>query len=475
MSDEKRVTGKDGELRKIPSVEKILNLPQIEKLLAKHPRGLVRESVQELLESSRKSLVEEETAAFDFDPDTFSQEVSKKIEGKLKPRLRRVINAAGVVLHTNLGRAPISRMAAERMREAVEGYCNLEYELETGKRGSREIHVGALLTRLTGAEAATVVNNNAAAVLLVLNTLARKKEVIVSRGELVEIGGSFRLPEVMARSGAKLVEVGTTNKTNPKDYADAITDKTALILKVHRSNFEMLGFVSDVPLAELVEIGEKHNIPVVEDLGSGAFIDLSRAGMKEPVTRESVKCGASLVTFSGDKLLGGPQAGVIVGKRELVAKLSRNPLTRALRVDKMRLSVLETTLLAYLDEEFAASEIPALRMIMLEPGKIERRAKTVMEKISGELPQGCEVELLKGKSEIGGGALPMLELPTVLVAINGKGAFLERTEEKLRLGEPPVIARIQDGKLLLDLRTVEEEMDELLSGLILLALRKARG
>lgn len=383
--------------------------------------------------------------------------VRKRAALRLRPSLRPVINATGVVLHTNLGRAPLSASALEAVAAVAKGYCNLELSMETGERGSRYSHVEQLLKELTGAEAALVVNNNAAAVLLCLSALAKGKDVIVSRGELVEIGGSFRIPEVMAESGALLREVGTTNKTYPRDYEKAIGPATALLLKVHPSNYRVLGFTREVSREELVSIGRRHGIPVMEDLGSGALVGLQ--GLErgsEPTVQESVAAGVDIITFSGDKLLGGPQAGIILGRSEIVDVLKRHPLLRALRVDKLTLAALEATLRSYQRGD-ALKTLPVLRMLFLEESELKARAERICGMLSERLSAYCAVSVSEGFSQVGGGALPLTELPTFLVVLRPKAGSAAAVSERLRRGEPPVLARVQEGAVLIDPRTVGED------------------
>jgi L-seryl-tRNA(Ser) seleniumtransferase len=368
--------------------------------------------------------------------------------------LAPIINATGVVLHTNLGRALLSPLALERLRRVGSAYSNLELDLQTKERGSRYVHVDGLLKRLTGAPASLVVNNNAAAVLLALESLARGKEVIVSRGELIEIGGEFRIPDIMRRSGAILREVGTTNRTHLKDYADAIGPETALLLKVHTSNYRVLGFTAQVPTRDLVELGRSRGIPVMEDLGSGCFVDLRPYGFPyEPTVQEAVGAGLDLVSFSGDKLLGGPQAGIVVGKVELVERLKKNPLNRALRIDKLTLAGLEATLYAY-EAGSALETIPTLRMLTERLAAVRRRARRLLRRLSPSVAAALGATLVEGHAQVGGGSLPLVELPTVALAIGTAERPSQHLDEALRNGEPPVIGRIADDRLLLDCRTV---------------------
>jgi L-seryl-tRNA(Ser) seleniumtransferase len=345
------------------------------------------------------------------------------------------------------------------------GYTNLEYDLRTGTRGSRYVHAEAILCEISGAEGALVVNNNAGAVLLVLNTLAQGKEVVVSRGELVEIGGSFRIPDVMVRSGAQLREVGCTNRTHLQDYEGAICPETALLLKAHTSNYQIIGFTAEVELDALVALGRKHGIPVIEDLGSGCFLDLSRFGLQgEPLVQDSVRTGVDVVTFSGDKLLGGPQAGIILGRKELIARLRKNPLARALRVDKLTLAVLEATLRLYRDENTAIENIPTLKMIAADLETLEARAQNLCERLSSNPPHQIKVESVSGFSRVGGGALPVQRLPTRLVAMSSETISAARLESQFRRHEPPIIGRVEQERYLLDVRTLQPGDEEFIIG-----------
>lgn len=378
--------------------------------------------------------------------------------------LRPVINATGVILHTNLGRAPLSEAALQHVAEISRGYSNLEFDLASGERGKRDAHVSRLLAQLlnsAGREVSTiVVNNNAAAVLLALNALAEGGEVIVSRGELVEIGGSFRIPDVMSKSGALLREVGTTNRTRIADYETAITDRTKLLLRVHRSNFQIVGFTEQPALEELAELGRKHNVPVLEDLGSGEIFDLRQVGVRgEPMIVDSLRAGVDVVTYSGDKLLGGPQAGLISGRPELVTKIRSNPLFRALRVDKMFYAALEATLLAYLRQDY--DSIPVLRMMRLSEIDIARRAEHIAEQLQISSPR-LRVEIVESRSVLGGGSAPGSTLPTRVLAISSDSMNPDELLRRLRQWETPIIARVEDGRVLLDLRTVEPAQHEII-------------
>jgi L-seryl-tRNA(Ser) seleniumtransferase len=363
-----------------------------------------------------------------------------------------------VVVHTNLGRSLLPEAVVENISLIAGRYSNLEYDLDAGKRGSRYTSVEDLLCEISGAQAALAVNNNAGAVLLCLETFARSKDVIVSRGELVEIGGSFRIPDVMAKSGGILKEVGTTNRTHLRDYENAIEENTALLLKVHRSNYSVIGFTAEVSLKELVELGARHGVPVMEDLGSGTFIDFSKYGLvKEPTVQDSVACGTDVVTFSGDKLLGGPQAGIIVGKKSIVDQIKQNPLARALRIDKLTLAALESTLRLYRDEEKAVGMIPTLRMLTMNIGDIETRASNLVEELKNIGKSRLELNLIKRSSRAGGGALPLLELPSRCLSIRLPGMSANVLEKSMRENDPPIIGRIEDDAYIMDPRTLRDD------------------
>jgi L-seryl-tRNA(Ser) seleniumtransferase len=452
-------------------VDEILSRPEIINLLKVHPRNVVVEAIRKGLGRLREEILRKEELS-QLGDDLFSFErlyplFQKEIDLQIQPRLRRVINATGVVIHTNLGRAPLHSSAIKHLIDISKHYSNLEYDIELGERGSRYTHVEEILCRLSGAESALVVNNNAGAVLLVLNTLAEGKEVVVSRGELVEIGGAFRIPDVMKRSGTLLREVGTTNRTHLSDYQKAIGPQTALLLKVHTSNFRVMGFASEVSLQELVQLGREHQLSVVDDLGSGCLIDLTQYGLeKEPTVQETIKTGVDAVTFSGDKLLGGPQAGIILGKKKFLDLFKINPLTRALRIDKLTLAALESTLLLYFDEKKAMEEIPTLRMLSLDTRRLKRRGRRLLKRLSGMMNKRMTFTLKEDVSQVGGGALPLQELPTVVVAIKPLNFSVNSLEENLRKGDLPIISRISKEELILDMRTVfDEEIPLLAAGL----------
>ena len=453
-------------LRSIPSVDKIIEREDMKALLGEYSRGIVLKAIQRKLENLRRNILntqephsEKEPITVDFPGD----DIREIIQSFSNNHLEKVINATGVILHTNLGRSILPVEAIDNLADIAHSYSNLEYDLGEGRRGHRYSHVEELLCEISGAESAFVVNNNAGAVLLTLNALADGKEAIVSRGELIEIGGSFRIPDIMKRSGALMVEVGTTNKTHLSDYEKAISDETGLLLKVHTSNYRIVGFTSEVALSEIIELGEKHNLPLLNDLGSGSLIDFSLYGIAhEPTVQDVVKTGIDVVTFSGDKLLGGPQAGIILGKRNILDKLIKNPLNRALRIDKLTLIALESTLRLYLDQETVIQKIPTLRMITLPLETIERRVFDFKRKLQENIPDHIKLQIIDDTSQVGGGALPSQELPTKVIAITSKSISVQDLEKRFRKTKPPIIARINKDQLRIDLRTVDESEEEYL-------------
>ena len=451
--------------RKIPKVDRFLQDRELLEILDGKPSFFLKKAVDSVLTRLREKIARGEVENFSY--EELKEEVKEELLSLLRPKLHRVINATGVVLHTNLGRAPISPSVAEHLKEVITGYSNLEYDLEKGKRGLRYRNLEWILKELTGAEDVCVVNNNAGAVLLVLSALARGKEVIVSRGELIEIGGSFRIPDVMEQSGALLKEVGTTNKTHLWDYENAVNENTALLMKVHTSNYRVLGFTESVSTKELVEIGRKYGIPVYEDLGSGSFIDVTKLGLSyEPTVQDVLKSGVDVVSFSGDKLLGGAQAGIILGKKELLQKIKRHPLNRALRIDKMTLAVLEATLIYYLDESLALKEVPTWKLLSQKPEQVEFKAKELVRILEKEGFKGS-VKIVKERSEVGGGALPLQTLPTYCVKVEVEGLSASEIDRKMRGFYPPVVGRIKDNSYLLDMFTVfEREIPEVASHIL---------
>jgi L-seryl-tRNA(Ser) seleniumtransferase len=445
--------------RNIPAVDRLLECPDLQEISNKYPRMLILKAINLILDEYRGKI---ERGGLDdrsvLTLESISADVVKRLEILAQSSLRPVINATGVVIHTNLGRSILGERVLSRFSPLAGGYCNLEYDLDRGKRGSRYTHAEGILKELTSSEAAMVVNNNAAAVFICLETLAKGREVIVSRSELVEIGGSFRIPDVMKKSGARMVEVGTTNKTHLKDYEEAISPDTALLLRVHRSNFQIVGFTEDVASPHLVELGKRHGIPVMEDLGSGCLIDFSTYGfLKEPTVREVLAQGLDLVTFSGDKLLGGPQAGIILGRKDLVDAVKENQLSRVLRIDKLTLLALEETLNIYRDERNALEEIPTLRMISMPYNRLKTRARRLSRMIGALNTKAFEICLIDGGSKVGGGALPLLELPTCLLGLIPQKLTAHFMNEWLTSYNPPIIVRVDDGKVLLDMRTIQDK------------------
>lgn len=451
-------------LARLPQVDKLLQTSPILELLKQHPRELIVDQIRIQLDRYRlqiSQMGDDALATFQVDHDNVVNQIYREIESALKPKVRRVINATGVVLHTGLGRAPLAKPAQQALIEVSEGFSSVEIELDSGKRGDRHKLVEDLLIKLTGAEAAAVVNNNAAATLLTLNTMALEKGVIVSRGELVTIGGSYRIPDVMKKSGAKMIEVGTTNQTDLWEYEQAINEVTGLLLKVHTSNYKIIGFVAEASLEELVELGRKHNLPVMHDLGSGMLFDLSRYGLpKEPVVSESIRIGADVVTFSGDKLLGGPQAGIIVGKKKYIDQIKKNQLARALRCDKLTFAALEATLRLFLDKEKLLEHHPVLKFMLRAEAELHQQAMDLQSKLSNLIGDRGEVSIEKGLSEVGGGSLATESLPTSLVLLMLNKCTPEGLARRLRLSDPPIVARIVKDKIAFDMRTIrQDEMD----------------
>jgi L-seryl-tRNA(Ser) seleniumtransferase len=453
------VAGGPVSLRDLPSVDRLLQAATTTGVEGRFGRTLTLQALHETLDEARVLI---RSGGQPPDEATLIAEASRRLEAWLAPTLRPVINATGVILHTNLGRAPLSRAATQAMLDVANGYSTLEYDLAAGKRGSRETHAEALLRRLLDAEAALVVNNNAAAVLLALTALARRREVVIARSQLVEIGGGFRIPDVMRESGARLVEVGTTNRTHLRDFETALTERTALVLRAHHSNFRIVGFTTEPDLPDLVALARRHALPVVDDLGSGALLDTAAFGLAhEPTVQESLRCGAALVAFSGDKLLGGPQAGILVGAKAQIDRLRRHPLARAVRPDKLCLAALAATLTHYLRDE-ATREIPVWRMIAARPEDLRTRAAAW----ANVLQSG---EVIQGQSTVGGGSLPEETLLTWLLALSTPQPNL--MAERLRLSASPVIARVEANRLVFDPRTVLPEEEQTLLAGISAALR----
>jgi len=454
----------------LPSVDECLKSSYGGRWLDSFPRKTVLRAIREVIDSRRKAILN--GAAAEVSIDAISQDIEETINKLSAYKLRSLINATGVVIHTNLGRSILSDKAIDHVTKTARSYSNLEYEITTGKRGKRYSNIKDIIKELTGAEDAVVVNNNAAAVLICIDTFAKGKEVIVSRGELVEIGGSFRIPEVMASSGAILREVGTTNKAHLADYKNALCGSTAILLKVHQSNYRVIGFTQEVPIEQLVKIGKEYRIPVVADLGSGCMIDFKKYGVHgEPTVQEVVSAGADIVTFSGDKLLGGPQAGIIVGREKFIQKIQKNPLLRAMRIDKMTLASLEATFMQYLDEEKALEEIPTLRMLTEPADMIKRRAKKILSSLKKDIAGHAKLEVVPDESQAGGGSLPEINFPTFAISIRPSNISVNELEKRLRLGGPPVIARIKGDALLIDARTVQDGEVRVLVSCLLSASR----
>ena len=446
--------------RAIPSVDRLLKLAAVGDLVAEHGRPLVVETIRTVLDEQRALLNSDGAAS--LDEDSLLATCSARLRATTRASLKPVFNLTGTVLHTNLGRALLPRAAAEAAVTAMTRAVNLEYDLDGGARGERDSHVEAWLKRLTGAAAALVVNNNAAAVYLVLNTLALRKEVVVSRGELIEIGGAFRIPDIMARAGCRLREVGTTNRTHAKDYTGAINARTAAIMKVHASNYAIQGFTASVPEMELATIAREHELPFIVDLGSGTLVDLERYGLPhEPTPRETIANGADGVTFSGDKLLGGPQCGLIVGNAALIAKIRKNPMKRALRVDKVTLAALEATLRLYADPERVARELPTLRLLTRAQVEIEAQARRVLPAIAAAVADHADAQIIACASQVGSGALPVDALPSAGIALTPrakrKGTAAAAISDAFRALPVPVIGRVKDGAFILDLRCLDDE------------------
>lgn len=452
-------------LRAIPPVNEILDHPKVRALIERFGRGLVTESIKLVMDEYRKHIAVDwqnpERLQFKTRKKV-TEYIANKLEETIKElessSLKRVINATGIVLHTNLGRAPLPKKAIELMHEAGEGYCNLEFDIESGSRGSRYSHLESVITHVTGAESAIIVNNNAAAVFLCLNTLASNKEVIISRGQQVEIGGSFRIPDIIARSSAKMIEVGTTNKTRINDYSNAVTDETSVLLKVHTSNYKVTGFTEGVSLQELVGLGREKDLFVMEDLGSGCLFDLSLIGLPyEPTVQDSIKYGADIVSFSGDKLLGGPQAGIIAGKKDLIDRIKKNPLARMVRCDKITIAAMAAVLSLYMDLDKIVEKIPVLKMVALKEDVLSANALEFEKLINAALGNKCKTEIVDDLDEIGGGSLPGVILKGKAVALIVPELGVIEIQTRLRKAKIPVICRINKDKILLNVRTLEKK------------------
>ncbi|MGW8311949.1 MAG: L-seryl-tRNA(Sec) selenium transferase [Desulfuromonadales bacterium] len=450
-------------LRLLPAIDRLLDSPQLRSLALHCPHVLIRDAAQQTVEQLRRQILDEQASLPDLEFSSVVELAAARVAQLTRPSLRKVINVTGTLLHTNLGRAPLCASALQAIQEIAGGYSNLEYDLESGKRGKRFTHIEDLLCRLTGCEAATVVNNNAGAVMLALAALAGGHSAIVSRGELIEIGGSFRIPDIMAASGVTLVEVGTTNKTRLEDYARAIHPSTKLILKVHTSNYRILGFTEAVTGEDLAQLAHQHHISVLEDLGSGLLLDLAPYGLpREPTVREALRTGIDLVTFSGDKLLGGPQAGIIVGNRVVIDKLRRHPMARALRIDKLTLAALEATLRLYLDPDRALQEVPTLKMLSQPAPELRQRCEVLLGKFSESILDAAEASVIEADAAVGGGAMPLAKLPGWVITLRPKQLSLNDLTIRLRNCQPPVVGRIQEDQFLIDPRTLDAEDETLL-------------
>lgn len=444
----------------LPKVDEVLNDSRLEGFFDDTPRELILDVIKETIDERRQRILQSWEHMDDMEPAPFFDVIKEKIMQKRRHSLKRVVNATGVVLHTNLGRASLAKSACQRLAEIGSGYSNLEYDVRKGARGLRNSHVEQMITKITGAEAALAVNNNAAATLLCLSAMAQNREVIVSRGELVEIGGSFRVPDIMAQGGASLVEVGTTNKTRLSDYENAITEDTAALMKVHTSNYRIVGFTAEASLSELVMLGKKRDLPVIYDMGSGLMVDLNRYGIDEPTVKESLRTGIDVILFSGDKLLGGPQAGIIAGKKIWIDAMKNHPLARIARIDKLTLAALEDTFRLYLDEERAVREIPVLAMLAMQPAEMKTRGKRLAAQLADL--SWCETELIPVKEKAGGGSAPTVALDGFAVSVDAQFPA-EKLERELRKGECPVIARIIKERVCFDLRTISDADTEIIA------------
>ena len=448
-----------GARRALPSVDRLLQQTRAVELITQYGRPLVVETIRSVIDAQRAAMAQNAEPA---DEATLIERGAEHLAAAMRPSMRAVFNLTGTVLHTNLGRALVAKIAADAAYQAMTRAVNLEFDVDGGARGERDSHVEDWLRRLTGAEAAVVVNNNAAAVYLVLNTFAQKKEVIVSRGELVEIGGAFRIPDIMTRSGCKLREIGTTNRTHAKDFVEAIDKRTAAIMKVHTSNYAIQGFTAVVPETELAAIAHEHQLPFWVDLGSGTLVDLERWGLPhEPTPRDAIGNGADLVTFSGDKLLGGPQCGLIVGRKELIAKIRKNPMKRALRIDKIRMAALEATLRLYADPDKLVKEVPTLRLLTRPQKDIEAQATRLLPALAAAVGETADATVINCASQIGSGALPVDALPSAGIAMTPRGknrnSAAERLSNAFRKLPVPVVGRVNDGAFILDLRCLDDE------------------
>jgi len=463
-------------LRQLPSVDSLLKTESVEVLIERFGRKTVVDAARAVLKEFRSELQkgkEEESGAKKLTQEMILEKIEVHLEKVFSPSLVKAINASGVILHTGLGRAVLPKETQEAIDEVIKGYCTLAADIETGRRSHRDVHLNDLLCELTGAEAATVVNNNAAATMLILNSLAQGKEVIVSRGQLVEIGGSFRMPDVMEASGAILREVGTTNKTHLRDYASAIGENTGAIMRVHHSNYRIVGFAEEPSIEELAPLAREHNLPLIDDLGSGALVDLGEYGLEtEPMVQDSLKAGADIACFSGDKLIGGPQSGVIVGRAELIQRIRKNPLARAFRIGKMTIAAMEATLRLFRDPEKLREKHPVYRMFSLGLEEVGARIKKGLKIIQRQIPDDVEVSIVDGGSQVGSGSVPVQTLPTKLLALKTRSLSAEDLARKLRHHHPPIFTRVQKDAVLLDYRTIQDKEDDVILSALLSILKK---
>jgi L-seryl-tRNA(Ser) seleniumtransferase len=475
----KRKSVKESPLRQIPSVDKLISAAVAEVLIEDYGRYAVVETARAVLKELRLKMKRTKGSPphkREFSQESILGKIKEFLQEKMSPSLTKAINATGVILHTGLGRAVLSKEAQGYIKDVIEGYCTLATDIESGQRGHRDIHLNDLLCELTGAEAANVVNNNAAATMLILNTLAKGKEVIVSRGQLVEIGGSFRMPEVMEASGAVLREVGTTNKTHLRDYSAAISEETAAMMRVHHSNYRILGFTEEPSVEELAELARKHKIPLIDDLGSGALVDLKDFNIEtEPLVQRSIRAGVDVACFSGDKLIGGPQAGIIVGKASIIQRIRKNPLSRALRVGKLTIAGMEATLRLFLSREKLHDSHPVYKMFSLSLKEIERRAQKVAKELRAQISDKVEITIIDGGSQVGSGSVPVETIPTKLLRIKPAFGSAENLARKLRHYKPPIFTRVQKDSVLFDFRTTQESEDALVLEALLGLLNKGRG
>jgi len=464
-------------LEKLPGMPALMNYPAIKTLRENNPTLFVNDIVRQTLDTLRQrilSTADADLKAIKIDEAQLAEQALEIAQRALEPSVKPALNAAGVILHTALGRSVYPVEAHDAVANAIRGYCTLAISEETGKRGDRHLHLDKLIAHVTGHEAGIMVNNNAAGTMLILNTLAAGKEVIVSRGQLVEIGGAFRIPEVMERSGCKLVEVGTTNRTHLRDYENAITEETAAILRVHSSNYRIIGFTGEVPLPELAALAHKHNLPVIDDLGSGALFDLSKYGLpKEPTVLDSVKAGMDVICFSGDKMLGGPQGGILVGRRDIIERVKKNPLTRALRGDKMQYAAAEAVWKLFLDPETLPQKHPVLRMITEPAESVKSRTQNFRRRISSAIGDRAKMSIEADKTEMGSGSLPGNGIPTFVLKLITNGRTADCVAGVMRKGRPPVFVRIAEDALLMDLRTVPKTDEKLLSECVIKAFDRA--